>query len=593
MKKSFKLFTLLIASLSMLMTGCKPEEDFEAGLETKIKSIEITNAGISGGDIIKGVIDEEALTVTFENVPAESDISALKFSSKRSLGAKLENEVVNFAEGAAEDAMELRKEVKVINHVVLDNGKELNKEQIFTFIVKLKAAEAAPLITKVVFTDDQGTEHIITSSSIIDDALCLGIPESSSAKFQSVSLAPIRGKYTLTEAQDGEVSASNPGLLITEFMGLKAEYRILFAASPKPGAAWEKAVVHDFSLVTGNRYPDLDEEFTRGGDFDGQYVLLANRTAPKVLKVEDLLNDNANNPILLDLTGVEGGTHVVSAGRLAQGHIYICNLATACSEEMPLKVYHYATPNSKPEVVLSWDGSGLENPDPELYDEYKYTSRVGDNMSISLDENGNGYAFFFKQEADQKFFRFTVRNFTEFSEVTELMLPAISNYYAMMNLVGPDQYVVKSSYKEVMWLLNSNAEVLRAVEWQETPNGFNSAHACDPRIIEFNRSRFIMAMNARRFAWWKPEGLNVYDISEGNDLVAALVKLQEHLDYDPDEPVEGTSPIEPCFNYTMDSGTISSACVSLCNCAVVNGKLLIFCAAPHVGFAIVEVPRAE
>ena len=594
MKKSFKLFTLLLASAAMLMVGCKPAEDLEAGLETKIKSIEITNAGISGGDIIKGVVDDEALTVTFENVPAETDISAIKFSAKRSLGANLEGEVFNFAEGVAADAMELRRQIKVVNHVVLADNSELNKEQEFTFIIKLKAAEKAPLITKVVYTDDQDKEYTATAANIIDDALCLGIPESTKAKILSVSINPARGSYSLTQASDdGEISATNPGELVTDFMGVKAVYRILFVASPKPGAAWEKAVVHDFSVVSGNMYADFSEELTRGGDFDGQYVLIANRTAPKLLKIEDLLSDNANNPILLDQTGVEGGTHVISAGRLAQGHVYLCNLATACGADMPLKVYHYATPTSKPDVVLSWDGTGLENPDPEIYDEYSYKSRIGDNLSISLDENGNGYAFFFKQEADQKFFRFTVRNFTEFSEPKELALPAISNYYAMMNPVGENQYIVKSSYKEVMWLLNADAEMIRDLTWQETPNGYNSAHACDPRIIEFNHSRFIMLMNARRFGWWKPEGVNVYDISEGSDLVAALVNLQAHLDYDPDEPEPGTSPIEPCFNYTMDSGTISSACVSLCNCAVVDGKLLIFCAAPHVGFAIIEVPRAE
>ena len=217
------------------------------------------------------------------------------------------------------------------------------------------------------------------------------------------------------------------------------------------GADWAQAVVHDFSVATGNRYADFDDELTRGGDFDGQYVLIVNRTLPKLFSVEDLLNDNLNNPKLLKQHGIEGGIYTISAGRLAQGHIYICNLATACGADMPLKVYHYATPDSKPEVVLNWDGTGLPNPDPELYDEYVYNGRIGDNISISLDESGNGYAFFFKQEADSKFFRWTVKNFTEFSEPKELTLPAIANYYCMMNPVGNGQYVVKSSYSN-SWL---------------------------------------------------------------------------------------------------------------------------------------------
>ena len=360
------------------------------------------------------------------------------------------------------------------------------------------------------------------------------------------------------------------------------------------GADWAQAVVHDFSVATGNRYADFDEELTRGGDFDGQYVLIVNRTLPKLFKVEDVLNNDLNNPIKLKQHGIEGGTHVISAGRLTQGHIYICNLcAPSVSAEMPFKVYHYATPDSKPEVVLNWDGTGLPNPDPELYVEYVYSGRIGDNISISLDESGNGYAFFFKQEADSKFFRWTVKNFTEFSEPKELTLPAIANYYCMMNPVGNGQYVVKSSYQEKMWLMDADVNVTRTVTWQETPEGASSAHACDPRVIEFNGARYIMLSNARRFAWWKAEGVNVWDISEGADLAAALAKLDARLDYDEDEPEEGVEPIEPCFSHTMDSETVSMAPVALCNTAVVDGKLLIFGAAPHVGFALIEVPAAE
>ena len=594
MKKTFKLFVLFIASVAMLVTSCKkPDEPQGGGLEAKITAIQITNAGLSGGDLVTGTVDNEAFTVTFDGVPAETDISAVKFSAQFSLGAQFEKDVVDFTVGAAPDATELNGELKVVNSVVDSKGNEQKVEQIYKVTLKLKAAAAAPVFEKMVIKDDKGNEVTLTPANVIEGLLCLGVPESPTAELVSIVMKPARAKYTFTTATNNVIPASNPGKFIMDFMGLTTEYEVVFSASPKPGADWSKAVVHDFSIVTNHRYTDFDEEFTRGGDFDGQYVLLANRTAPKLFKIEDLLADNVNNPILLSTTGIEGGTHVVSAGRLAQGHVYLCNLATACGDDMPLKVYHYATPTSEPEVVLSWTGTGLENPEPELYDDYKYTGRVGDNLSISLDESGNGYAFFFKQEADNKFFRFTVRNFTEFSDVKELALPAIANYYGMMNPVGNDQYIFTSSYIAQMWLLDSEANKMLEVEFETTQEGYSSAHACDPRVIEFNRSRYLMMMNARRFNWWKPEGVLVWDISEGNDIVAALVKLNEHFSYDPDEPEEGVTPIEPCYSYTMDSETISSACVSLCNCANVNGKLVIFCAAPHVGFAIIEVPIAQ
>lgn len=588
MKKSLMLFTLLIATVAMVLSGCKKPDEPQGGLEAKINSITIVNAGLSGGDVVNGVVDNAAYTITFDNVPAETNIAAVKFSAKCSIGAKLEKDVIDFTVGAAADLKELSSDIKVINSVTDSKGKEQKVEQVYKVTLKLKDAEKAPVLEKMVIKDANGTEVTLTPANIIDGILCLGVPESATAEVVSVTLSPARATWKFTTANEGVISASNPGMFVMEFMGLTTEYTVVFSASPKAGADWSKAVVHDFSVVTGKRYVDFDEEFTRGGDFDGQYVLIANRTAPKLFKIEDLLNDNTSNPIALDLTDVAGGTHVVSAGRLAQGHIYLCNLTTACGAEEPLKVYHYATPTSKSEVVLSWDGTGLENPDPDLYPEYSYKGRIGDNISISLDESGNGYAFFFKQEADNKYFRFTVRNFTEFSDVRELELPAIANYYGMMNSVGSDQYIFTSSYIKNLWLMNSEGNLLFDLE---TPIVFG----CDPRIITFNRARYMMQSVSRRYVkdGYGPEKLIVYDMSEGNDIVSAFVKLQEHFDYDEEENPNEAGPIEPVYEYVMESETFSSACVALCNCAIVNGKLVIFTAAPHSGFAIIEVPRAE
>ncbi len=588
------LFTLLIATIAMVLSGCKKPDEPQGGLEAKINSITIVNAGLSGGDVVNGVVDNEAFTVTFEGVAAETNIAAVKFSAKCSIGAKLESDVIDFTVGAAADVKELSSDIKVINSVTDSKGKEQKVEQVYKVTLKLKDAEKAPVLEKMVIKDDKDVEVTLTPANVIDGVLCLGVPQSSTATIVSVVLSPARATYSFTTANEGVISASAPGKFVMDFMGLQSEYEVAFAASPTAGADWSKAVVHDFSVVTSHRYVDFDEEFTRGGDFDGQYVLLANRTAPKLFKIEDLLADNTGNPIALAVPDniVNGGTHVISAGRLTQGHIYLCNLATVVNDieggAGPLKVYHYATPTSQPEIVLEWDGTGLENPDPDLYSEYSYKGRIGDNISISLDESGNGYAFFFKQEADNKYYRFTVRNFTEFSDPKELELPAIANYYGMMNSVGSDQYIFTSSYIKNLWLMNSEGNLLFDLE---TPIVFG----CDPRIITFNRARYMMQSVSRRYVkdGYGPEKLIVYDMSEGNDIVSAFVKLQEHFDYDEEENPNEAGPIEPVYEYVMESETFSSACVALCNCAIVNGKLVIFTAAPHSGFAIIEVPAAQ
>lgn len=581
MRHSFKLAALFAAMLAVLVAGCKPDPKPEESLEAFIKTLKIVNGGISGGDMITGEVDNTSMTVTFSDVPAETNIAAVKFQGTYSLGAKLESDVIDFTQGNDPTAKTLTGSLKCVNYGESGSVKEEN----YSIVLNLKDPASAPVIEKIVVKDDKGVENTLNSSNIMEGLLCLGMPESSTATIVSVELSPARATYEFTTAVDGVISAATPGYFKMDFMGLGAEYEVTFASSPTPGADFTQAIVHDFSIVTGNVYADLAEEFTRGGDFDGEYVLLANRTAPKLLKVADLLNDDASSPILLDVTGIEGGTHVISAGRLSHGHIYLCNLATKADDVEggagPLKVYHYASPTATPEVVVNWNGTGITN------SENDYTGRIGDNISINLDENGNGYAYFFKQEADNKFFRFSVTNFTNFSAPTEFELPAVCNYYGMMNQVGDNQYLFTSSYVAMMWLFDADANILREFEWASMGEGddaINVNHGCDPRIIEFNRSRYLMLSNARRFLYWANEGIHVFDISEGNDNISALVKLQDQQD---------AETLFPIYSYEMPGEVVSSACVALCNAAEVDGKLVIWAAAPHVGMCLVEVPKMK
>ena len=80
MKKSLMLFTLLIATVAMVLSGCKKPDEPQGGLEAKINSITIVNAGLSGGDVVNGVVDNAAYAITFDNVPAETNIAAVKFN---------------------------------------------------------------------------------------------------------------------------------------------------------------------------------------------------------------------------------------------------------------------------------------------------------------------------------------------------------------------------------------------------------------------------------------------------------------------------------------------------------------------------------
>ena len=578
MKKN--LFFLSIAMLSVLLVGCKPEPQPQDTIEALIKSISIKNTTYNGE------VDNTTYTVTFNDVAAETNIEAIQFTAKLSLGAKLEKETYDFTLGASEDGKQLVQTIKVINGT---------KAQEYTVIINLLDPTSDPMLDALYMKRGSNGEEV--KSLIFDGAVALGMPEEAEAVFSKISVIPARASYKFTAMQDNKISAANPGQLEIEFMGRKTVFDITFAAAPTPGADIASAVVHDFSVATGNAPAEFAAENTRGTDFDGEHVLVVSRnddgTAfPHLYKVSDLLADNAGNKIALNTTGIEGGTHVVSSGSLNHGHIYICNLTTTLNAESPLKIYHYADATATPDV-WSWDGVlGVD----EFGDPVCAPARLGDNISVNIDESGNGYAFFCGQEGSaEKVYRVQITNFNQFSNPTELILDVPFPYYGYIN-EAPEagQYVFKSHYMAVIRLMDANGTpLMEDVELDATESGLNPRSGVDPHVIMFNRGRYLVFStpynNGKRIG--AGPGLFVQDITDGIDTKAALIKWSEML-YDEEifwEPTYHYSldPTEPDANKTV------GACAAQCNAAEVDGNLVVFTAATKAGFALIEFPKAK
>lgn len=575
------LFFLCIALIGVLcLPGCKDKnQENNDTVEALIKSISIKNSTYTG------TVDNTAYTVTFNEVAAETDIDAIQFNAKLSLGAKLDKDTYDFTANPSEDGKQLKQDVKVINGT---------KEQVYEVFINLSDPASDPQLDKLVMKSRGGIEY---TAQVVDGVLALGMPDEAEAILSSIVLIPARADYRFTTMKDGVLSAANPGQLVIEFMGRKTEMDITFKSGPTPGVDFTQAVVHDFSVATGAMPAYFAGELVRGSDFDGEYVLLAARDdaatpTPRLLKTADLLANNANNPIMLSVEGVTGGTHVVSAGRLSHGHIYICNLTTALSAELPLKVYHYASPTAIPDV-FTWDGVLSINGN----DTTKYNGRLGDNMSINLDESGNGYAFFCKQEPGDKIYRFTVSNFTTFSDPYEISLDGPWSYYGYVNQIETDKYIFTCSYKPLVRLMDANGVALidDADFTEPTQSGLKLWAGVDPRIVNYNRGRYLM------FTTSYPNGgtngrtngpvLYMMDITDGVDNTAALKKLAEAL-YESSEE----NPWEPTYYYSMDpdgASTKVNACSAQCNAAEVDGKLVVFTAAVNAGFALIEFPKAQ
>ena len=579
MKKN--VFFLAIALISMLFTGCQPEPTNT--VEAKIKTISIKNTTYNGE------VNNETFTVTFNDVAAETNIEAIQFTASLSLGAKLDKDTYDFTNGASEDGKQLVQTIKVINGTT---------EQAYTVVINLLDPASDPILDKLIMKKGSTGEEV--TALIFDGAVALGMPEETEAIFSSISLIPARANYQFTTMQNDKIAADNPGQLIIEFMGRTTTLDVTFAAAPTPGVDFAAAVVHDFSVATGNAPAAFAAEDTRGTDFDGEHVLVVERANggatpnPHLYKVSDLLANNLS-PIALDVTGVEGGTHVVSSGSLNHGHIYICNLTTALSKNDPLKVYHYTDANAAPEVVLEWDGVLSVS---EEGDTIGAPARLGDNISVNIDQSGNGYAFFCGQEGSaEKVYRVQITNFTQFSNPTELILDVPFPYYGYINEVPEaGQYIFKSHYMAVIRLMDANGvSLMEDIELDATESGLNPRGGVDPHVIMFNRARYLVLAapynNGKRIG--KEPAVFIQDITDGVDTKAALIKWSELL-YDEEYLWEPTYFYSLDTDAGIDAGNKTvAACAAQCNAAEVDGKLVVFVAATKAGFALIEFPKAK
>ena len=337
---------------------------------------------------------------------------------------------------------------------------------------------------------------------------------------------------------------------------------------PSWGAEFKNATVYSFA--GDNRYEDFKTLDTRGADFDGQHVLVVTRTdnKPHLLKVADI-KAGVINRIPLDLTGVSGGTFPYNMGALANGHIYMATLAGG--KPSPLKIYYWETPTSKPEVIFH----------STVQDIPESGKRYGDNMSLNIDKNGDGYIFFGENTA-QNILRLTISNHKNVSEPT--ILPADPKMKVSMNIYryeNTSDYLYSGLAMPIT--LSSNA----AQKKFSLSAANQPAEAVAARAFMFNNKRYLITCAAGLGSASKATPtLYVYDISKGSNLAEAL------------ERFEAASQHEPVYSFILGGAgnTAPSPCTNFYIERDANGKdakLYLFASRAESGFVIIEAPIAQ
>lgn len=348
------------------------------------------------------------------------------------------------------------------------------------------------------------------------------------------------------------------------------EYFVILRLNiPVFGADFGAGVVYDNSNNDlGNpAYPTFASLLTRGSGFDGESVLIVTRheMGSHLLRMEDLRNGNTINPVPLNLNGVSGGTLVVNVGAQVNGHTYIANLSGGHAS--PFKIYHWTDPDAEPEIIADLNTGAI----PGAGD------RHGDNMSVNLDENGNGFMYF-GDNAVKTILRLKVTNYTEISDPTVLENAFGSTFVMTFNQVGQTDDYIFTGYEAPIRVADESANIKYELSSSDVPN-----RGCDARVIHFNGERYLIMTTAAR-SGSDAVILYVYDITRGENVVEALQLFAARSDQ------------SPIFQYGL-LGPVNIAPGTQANFHITKNEdgedemLTLYAASADAGFVVIDFPK--
>ncbi|GAB3008380.1 hypothetical protein GCM10027051_05810 [Niabella terrae] len=315
-------------------------------------------------------------------------------------------------------------------------------------------------------------------------------------------------------------------------------------------------------------YPSFVSLQTRGSGFDGEHVLIVTRAGDgsHLLKADDL-RQNKIEPIPLNLTGVSGGTFPVNVGAQINGHSYIANLSGG--QVSPFRIYHWTDPAAAPELIADLNIATIPGAG----------NRHGDNMSLSLDENGNGYMYF-GDNAVTSILRLKVANFTTVTNPTILPSIAGATFVMSFNRVGNTDDYLFTGYEAPIRVANESAGISYTLGSTTVP-----IRGSDARIVQFNGERYLIMTTAAR-SGSDAVVLYIYDITKGSNTTEALKLFDEQSSHN------------AIFEYPL-LGPANSAPSTQTGWAVTKDgegqdeRLTIYTASADAGFVLIDFPKKK
>jgi len=335
---------------------------------------------------------------------------------------------------------------------------------------------------------------------------------------------------------------------------------------PVYGADFSKPTVYDYSTNDkGNpAYEAFTGGATRGTGFDGKHVLIISRgtTGIHLLDINDLKN-NTINRIPVNTSGMDVGTYLWNMGAQVNGHTYVVNLSTGPTQAV--RLYHWTNPSQAPDVIASVLPADVPGAG----------ARHGDNFSINLDDEGNGFAYWISTGAPV--LRLKIENYTQVVEQRAFSTAvAYGQWSSFIQVPQSESYLVTGHERPI-----AVVDALGSVSYT-MPTTALPINASDARVIYFNGERYLLVVTVPRGPG-QTGILQVYNISAGGDIVAALTGFSQRTDK------------TPVFEYMLN-GTPNASPASQTGFYIVKDEdgndqqLMLYGAVTDGGFALIEFP---